>query len=55
MLLKTSVILALLEGVACKGSLQGKFLPVRLNGETGLLLMKEWCVSMAVCFCMGTG
>jgi len=43
-------ILALLEGVARKGSWQGKLLPVRMNGETGLLLMKEGRVSMAVCF-----
>ncbi|SMO45682.1 RNA polymerase sigma-70 factor [Melghirimyces algeriensis] len=48
-------ILRFLEGVSRKGAFQGSFLPISLNGEPSLLLIKNGQTKMAFCFARNPG
>lgn len=43
-------VLAFLEGISGKGSFQGELRPARINGEAGLLLVRDGILQAAVCF-----
>jgi len=43
-------IQAFLEGIQGKGSFEGELLEVRINGDYGVLIVKEGKPSMAICF-----
>ncbi|WP_261303272.1 RNA polymerase sigma-70 factor [Paenibacillus andongensis] len=43
-------IQALFEGIAGKGSLQGQWLPFLINGQAGLVLVKDHKADMVICF-----
>ncbi|WP_235550699.1 RNA polymerase sigma-70 factor [Paenibacillus sp. Soil787] len=45
-------ILAFFAGIAAKGSLQGKWLPILINGQTGLVLVKDQIADIVICFDM---
>lgn len=43
-------VLAFFQGIRSKGSLQGELLPVRVNGQTGLVLLRENKPPFVLCF-----
>ncbi|KQX46805.1 RNA polymerase sigma-70 factor [Paenibacillus sp. Root444D2] len=45
-------ILSLFEGIAAKGSLKGQWKPILINGQTGLVLVKDQIADMVICFDM---